>query len=179
MSIDKFALPDVGHIVASQVRITVAQGLRVDFTTPCITESRASGSTPDVTQELILQKDIQLSQYFSSGYYEVNLRPLIYRGTLDGTPVVVKIVFDSDKAKLKLREEANNYTAMEDLQGSVIPHCYNYVIGSTPIKGQTKPSDIAFLILEDCGEPVEYFPSLKLKDRCVHVHFNSIGIRVY
>ena len=177
MYFDKSAFLDVGYVIASHVRIRVARNLHADFTTPCITESRASGSTPDVTQELILQEDIQLSQYFSSGYYEVNLRPLIYRGTLDGTPVVVKTVFDSDKAKLKLREEANNYIAMEDLQGSVIPHCYNYVIGSTPIKGQTKPSDIAFLILEDCGEPVEYFPSLKLKDRCVHVHFNSIGIR--
>ena len=95
---------------------------------------------------------------------------------MDGTPVVVKIVFDSDKAKLKLREEANNYIAMEDLQGSVIPHCYNYVIGSALVKGKTEPSDITCLILEDCGEPVKDFLFLKLEDRYVHVHFISIGI---
>ena len=86
---------------------------------------------------------------------------------MDGTPVVVKIVFASDKARLKLREEMNNYFALEDLQGTVIPRCYHYVIGSTPIKGQTRPSDIECLILEDCGKAVEYFPSLKLKDRYV------------
>ena len=93
---------------------------------------------------------------------------------LDGTPVVVKIVFASDKARLKLREEMNNYFALEDLQGTVIPRCYHYVIGSTPIKGQTRLSDIECLILEDCGKAVEYFPRLKLKDRYVYVHFNII-----
>ena len=165
MYFDKSAFLDVGYVIASHVRIRVARNLHADFTTPCITESRASGSTPDVTQELILQKDIQLSQYFSSGYYEVNLRPLIYRGTLDGTPVVVKIVFDSDKAKLKLREEANNYIAMEDLQGTVIPYCYNYLTGSIPIDGETRSSAIGCLILEDCGESVEDFFSLKLEEK--------------
>ena len=167
-------LPDVGHIIASQVCIIVAQDFYVDFTTPCITKSKASGFTPDLTQELVIQDEIRVGQYFSSGYYEVDPRPQIYRGTLDGTPVVVKIVFASDKARLKLREEMNNYFALEDLQGTVIPRCYHYVIGSTPIKGQTRPSDIECLILEDCGKAVEYFPSLKLKDRYVYVHFNII-----
>ena len=135
-------LPDVGHIIASQVCIIVAQDFYVDFTTPCITKSKASGFTPDLTQELVIQDEIRVGQYFSSGYYEVDPRPDVYRGTLDGTPVVVKIVFASDKARLKLREEMNNYFALEDLQGTVIPRCYHYVIGSTPIKGQTRPSDI-------------------------------------
>ena len=179
MYFDESVLLDVDYIIASHVRIRVARNLHADFTTPCIIESRASGSTPDVTQELILQKDIQVVQSFSSVNIEADPRPQVYRGTLDGTSVVVKVVFASDKARLKLREERNNYIALEDLQGSVIPRCYNYVIGSTPIKGQTKPSDIECLILEDCGKSVGYFPSLKLKDRCVHVHFNSIGIRVY
>ena len=151
--------------IAAHVRIVTAPGLYVKFTTPCITESRISGFTPDVTQELVLREIIQASH------------SAVYRGTLAGIPVTVKDAFNY--VIDGLRNEARNYFAMEDLQGTVIPRCYNYVIGSTPIKGQTKPSDIAFLILEDCGEPVEYFPSLKLKDRCVHVHFNSIGIRVY
>ena len=155
-------LPDVGYIVASQVRILVAQGFHVDFTTLCITDSKVSGFIPDVTQELVLREIIQASD------------SAVYRGTLDGTPVVVKIVFASDKARLKLREEMNNYFALEDLQGTVIPRCYHYVIGSTPIKGQTRPSDIECLILEDCGKAVEYFPRLKLKDRYVYVHFNII-----
>ena len=84
---------------------------------------------------------------------------------LDGTPVVVKIVFASDKARLKLREEMDNYFALEDLQGTVIPRCYHYVIGSTPIKGQTRPSDIECLILEDCGEPVGDFFCLSSEDK--------------
>ena len=97
---------------------------------------------------------------------------------MDGTPVVVKIVFASDKARLKLREEMNNYFALEDLQGTVIPRCYHYVIGSTPIKGQTRPSDIECLILEDWGKSVEDFFCLKLEDRYVHIHvrFLCIGI---
>ena len=99
---------------------------------------------------------------------------------MDGTPVVVKIVFASDKARLKLREEMNNYFALEDLQGTVIPRCYHYVIGSTPIKGQTRPSDIECLILEDCGEPVESLYRLKPEDRYVNVHFISIeGLLIY
>ena len=165
MYFDKSVLLDVDYIIASHVRIRVARNLHADFTTPCITESRASGSTPDVTQELILQKDIQVVQSFSSVNIEADPRPQVYRGTLDGTSVVVKVVFASDKARLKLREERNNYIAMEDLQGSVIPHCYNYVIGSTPIKGQTKPSDIECLILEDCGEPVGDFFCLNSEDK--------------
>ena len=109
MCIDKSALPDVGYDIASQVRILAAQRCHVDFTTSCITESRANGFTPGITQELVLQKVIHGS------------RSTVYRGTLDGTPVVVKIAFDDYKAKLKLRKEANNYFALEDLQGTVIP----------------------------------------------------------
>ena len=146
-------LPDVGHIVASQVCIIVAQDFYVDFTTPCITESRIGDSTPDLTQELVLQKTIHVSH------------STIYRGTLDGTPVVVKIAFDSDKARLKLRNETYNYFYMEELQGSVIPYCYNCLVGSTPIKGQTQPSGITCLILEDCGEPVGDFFCLNSEDK--------------
>ena len=90
---------------------------------------------------------------------------------------MVKIALNYDIGRM--RKESRNYSGLEDLQGTVIPRCYNYVIGSTPIKGQTKPSDIECLILEDCGKSVGYFPSLKLKDRYAYVHFNSIGIRVY
>ena len=155
-------LPDIGYIVASQVRILVAQGFHVDFTTPCITNSRVSGFTPDVTQELVLREIIQDSH------------SAVYRGTLDGIPVTVKVkisyIID------EVRSEARNYFAMEELQGTIIPRCYNYVIGSALVKGETEPSDIACLILEDYGEPVKDFFCLKLEDRYVHVHFISIGI---
>ena len=147
---------------AAHIRIVAAPGIYVKFTTPCITESRIGDSTPDLTQELVLQKTIRVSH------------STIYRGTLDGTPVVVKIAFDSDKARLKLRNETYNYFYMEELQGSVIPHCYNCLVGSTPIKGQTQPSGITCLILEDCGEPVESLYRLKPEDRYVNVHFISI-----
>ena len=138
---------------AAHIRIVAAPGVYVKFTTPCITESRIGDSIPDLTQELVLQKTIRVSH------------STIYRETLDGTPVVVKIAFDSDKARLKLRNETYNYFYMEELQGSVIPRCYNYVIGSTPIKGKTKPIDIACLIFEDCGEPVEDFFCLKPEEK--------------
>ena len=138
---------------AAHIRIVSAPGVYVKFTTPCIAESAITDSTPDLTQELVLQKTIHVSH------------STIYRGTLDGTPVVVKIAFDSDKARLKLRNETYNYFHMEELQGSVIPRCYNYVIGSTPIKGKTKPIDIACLIFEDCGEPVEDFFCLKPEEK--------------
>ena len=133
--------------IVAHVNIHAAQNCHADFTTPCNTDTRISGFTPDLTQELVLQKIIQASPRGAT----------VYRGTLDGTPVVAKIVFGNDIAKLDLRKEANNYFAMEDLQGRIIPHCYNYVIGSTPIKGETKPSDISCLILEDCGESVGDF----------------------
>ena len=93
---------------------------------------------------------------------------------MDGIPVTVKVkinyIID------EVRSEARNYFAMEELQGTIIPRCYNYVIGSALVKGKTEPSDIACLILEDCGEPVKDFLCLKLEDRYVHVHFISIGI---
>ena len=138
---------------AAHIRIVAAPGVYVKFTTPCITESRIGDSTPDLTQELVLQKTIHVSH------------STIYRGTLDGTPVVVKIAFDSDKARLKLRNETYNYFHMEELQGSVIPYCHNCVTGSTPIKGQTQPSDITCLILEDCGEPTKDFFRLRLEEK--------------
>ena len=139
--------------IAAHVRIVTAPGLYVKFTTPCITESRIGDSIPDLMQEVVLQKTIRVSH------------STIYRGTLDGTPVVVKIAFDSDKARLKLRNETYNYFYMEELQGSVIPHCYNCLVGSTPIKGQTQPSGITCLILEDCGEPVGDFFCLNSEDK--------------
>ena len=77
--------------------------------------------------------------------------------------VVVKIALDRDISKLK--KEARNYFVMEDLQGTVIPHCYNYAIGSIPIDGETRSSAIGCLILEDCGESVEDFFSLKLEEK--------------
>lgn len=139
--------------IAAHVRIVATEGFLINFTTPCITETRVSNFTPDLTQELVLQKIIQVSH------------STVYRGTLDGTPVVVKIAFDSDRARWNLRKEAFNYFYVEELQGSVIPRCYNYVIGSTPIKGKTKPIDIACLIFEDCGEPVEDFFCLKPEEK--------------
>ena len=138
---------------AAHIRIVAAPGVYVKFTTPCIAESAITDSTPDLTQELVLQKTIRVSH------------STIYRGTLDGTPVVVKIAFDSDKARLKLRNETYNYFYMEELQGSVIPYCHNCVTGSTPIKGQTQPSDITWLILEDCGEPTKDFFRLRLEEK--------------
>ena len=93
---------------------------------------------------------------------------------MDGIPVTVKVAFNYIIDEL--RSEARNYFAMEDLQGTVIPRCYNYVIGSALVKGKTEPSNITCLILEDCGEPVKDFLFLKLEDRYVHVHFISIGI---
>ena len=97
--------------IAAHVRIVTAPGLYVKFTTPCITESRISGFTPDVTQELVLQEIIRYSQ------------TPIYRGTLDGMPVVVKIALNYDIGRLG--KESRNYFAMEDLQGTVIPRCCN------------------------------------------------------
>ena len=144
-------LPDIGHIIASQVRILVAQGFYVDFTTPCTIESKYSGFTPDHTQELVLQEIVRDSQ------------PAVYRGTLNGMSVVVKIIIDRDISKL--RSEAKNYFVMEDLQGTVIPYCYNYLTGSIRIEGKRKPRDIGCLILEDCGESVEDFFSLKLEEK--------------
>ena len=138
---------------AAHIRIVAAPGVYVKFTTPCIAESAITDSTPDLTQELVLQKTIRVSH------------STIYRGTLDGTPVVVKIAFDSDKARLKLRNETYNYFYMEELQGSVIPYCYNCLVGSTPIKGQTQLSGITCLILEDCGEPVGDFFCLNSEDK--------------
>ena len=166
MCIDKSALPDVGYDIASQVRILAAQRCHVDFTSSCITESRANGFTPGITQELVLQKVIHGS------------RSTVYRGTLDGTPVVVKIAFDDYKAKLKLRKEANNYFALEDLQGTVIPRCYNYAIGSIPIEGETQSNIIGCLILEDWGKSVEDFFCLKLEDKYVHIHVRFLCIGV-
>ena len=158
-------LPDVGHIIASQVRILVAQGFYVDFTTPCVTKSKVGGFTPDVTQELVLREIIRDSE------------PAVYRGTLDGTPVVVKIALNYDIGRM--RKESRNYSGLEDLQGTVIPRCYNYFTGSTR-KGEREPIDIGCLILEDCGKAVEHFPRLKLKDRYVYVHFNIIeGLLIY
>ena len=148
--------------IAAHVRIVATEGFLINFTTPCITETRVSNFTPDLTQELVLQKVIHGS------------RSTVYRGTLDGTPVVVKIAFDDYKAKLKLRKEANNYFALEDLQGTVIPRCYNYFTGSARVKGEREPIDIGCLILEDCGEPVESLYRLKPEDRYVNVHFISI-----
>ena len=150
--------------IAAHVRIVTAPGLYVKFTTPCITESRISGFTPDVTQELVLQEIIRYSQ------------TLIYRGTLDGMPVVVKIALNYDIGRLG--KESRNYFAMEDLQGTVIPRCYNYAIGSIPIEGETQSNIIGCLILEDWGKSVEDFFCLKLEDRYVHIHvrFLSIGI---
>ena len=150
--------------IAAHVRIVTAPGLYVKFTTPCITESRISGFTPDVTQELVLQEIIRYSQ------------TPIYRGTLDGMPVVVKIALNYDIGRL--RKESRNYFAMEDLQGTVIPRCYNYAIGSIPIEGETQSNSIGCLILEDWGKSVEDFFCLKLEDRYVHIHvrFLSIGI---
>ena len=157
-------LPDIGHIIASQVRILVAQGFYVDFTTPCVTKSKVGGFTPDVTQELVLREIIRDSE------------PAVYRGTLDGMPVVVKIALNYDIGRL--RKESRNYFAMEDLQGTVIPRCYNYAIGSIPIEGETQSNIIACLILEDWGKSVEDFFCLKLEDRYVHIHvrFLCIGI---
>ena len=150
--------------IAAHVRIVTAPGLYVKFTTPCITESRISGFTPDVTQELVLQEIIRYSQ------------TLIYRGTLDGMPVVVKIALNYDIGRLG--KGSRNYFAMEDLQGTVIPRCYNYAIGSIPIEGETQSNSIGCLILEDWGKSVEDFFCLKLEDRYVHIHvrFLSIGI---
>ena len=149
---------------AGHVRIVTAPGLYVKFTTPCITESRISGFTADVTQELVLQEIIRYSQ------------TPIYRGTLDGMPVVVKIALNYDIGRM--RKESRNYSGLEDLQGTVIPRCYNYVIGSASKRGKTKPSAIACLILEDWGKSVEDFVCLKLEDRYVHIHvrFLCIGI---
>ena len=149
---------------ATHIRIVTAPGLYVKYTTPCITESRISGFTPDVTQELVLQEIIRYSQ------------TLIYRGTLDGMPVVVKIALNYDIGRLG--KGSRNYFAMEDLQGTVIPRCYNYAIGSIPIEGETQSNIIGCLILEDWGKSVEDFFCLKLEDKYVHIHvrFLSIGV---
>ena len=82
---------------------------------------------------------------------------------MDGIPVTVKVAFNYIIDEL--RSEARNYFAMEDLQGTVIPRCYNYVIGSALVKGKTEPSDITCLILEDCGEPVGDFFCLSSEDK--------------
>ena len=137
--------------MAAYVRIVAAQGFYVDFTTPCTIESKYSGFTPDHTQELVLQEIVRDSQ------------PAVYRGTLNGMSVVVKIIIDRDISKL--RSEAKNYFVMEDFQGIVIPYCYNYLTGSIRIEGKRKPRDIGCLILEDCGESVEDFFSLKLEEK--------------
>ena len=150
--------------IAAHVRIVTAPGLYVKFTTPCITESRISGFTPDVTQELVLQEIIRYSQ------------TLIYRGTLDGMPVVVKIALNYDIGRLG--KGSRNYFAMEDLQGTVIPRCYNYAIGSIPIEGETQSNSIGCLILEDWGKSVEDFFCLKLEDRYVHIHVRFLCIGV-
>ena len=157
-------LPDIGHIIASQVRILVAQGFYVDFTTPCVTKSKVGGFTPDVTQELVLREIIRDSE------------PAVYRGTLDGMPVVVKIALNYDIGRLG--KESRNYFAMEDLQGTVIPRCYNYAIGSIPIEGETQSNIIGCLILEDWGKSVEDFFCLKLEDKYVHIHVRFLCIGV-
>ena len=146
----------------AHVRILVEKHCSVNFTNPCIVESEDESSTPNLTQELILQRNIRGSHC---------------RGTLDGIPVIVNIKFDCDIDELK--EEAENYFAMKDLQGTVIPRCYNYFTGSTR-KGEREPIDIGCLILEDCGEPLQSFNNLKPEDRYVNVHFISIeGLLTY
>ena len=85
---------------------------------------------------------------------------------------MVKIALNYDIGRL--RKESRNYFAMEDLQGTVIPRCYNYAIGSIPIEGKTQSNSIGCLILEDCGEPLQSFYNLKPEDRYVNVHFISI-----
>ena len=139
--------------IVANIRILVDKNCYVDFINPCVANSKISGFTPDLTQELVLKEILQ------------NSRATVYRGTLDGTPVIAKVSFGNDMAKLGLWKEVNNYFALEDLQGTVIPRCYNYVEGSTPIKRQTKPSEIAYLILEDCGKSVGDLFLLKLKKK--------------
>ena len=146
----------------AHVRILVEKHCSVNFTNPCIVESEDESSTPNLTQELILQRNIRGSHY---------------RGTLDGIPVIVKIKFDYDIDELK--KEAKNYFAMKDLQGTVIPRCYNYAIGSIPIEGETQSNSIGCLILEDWGKSVEDFFCLKLEDRYVHIHVRFLCIGIY
>ena len=95
---------------------------------------------------------------------------------MDGIPVTVKVAFNYIIDEL--RSEARNYFAMEDLQGTVIPRCYNYAIGSIPIEGKTQSNSIGCLILEDWGKSVEDFFCLKLEDRYVHIHVRFLCIGV-
>ena len=81
--------------IVENTRILVAENCHVDFTNPCTAKSKIRGFAPDIIQELILKKTIQVSLREAA----------FYRGTVDGIPVVAKIVFGHDIAKLNLRKE--------------------------------------------------------------------------
>ena len=89
---------------------------------------------------------------------------------------MVKIALNYDIGRM--RKESRNYSGLEDLQGTVIPRCYNYVIGFASKRGETKPSAIGCLILEDWGKSVEDFFCLKLEDKYVHIHVRFLCIGV-
>ena len=89
---------------------------------------------------------------------------------------MVKIALNYDIGRLG--KGSRNYFAMEDLQGTVIPRCYNYAIGSIPIEGETQSNIIGCLILEDWGKSVEDFVCLKLEDRYVHIHVRFLCIDI-
>ena len=155
---------------AEYVRILASQNCHVDFINPCTAKSRVRGCALDVTSDLILQETIQVSPRGSS----------VYRGTMDDFPVIAKIVFGHDIARLNLRKETKNYFDMPNLQGTVIPLVFNYIEGTTPIKGETEPSNIACLILEDCGKEVDSFFRLKLKDKYAYlIRINIEGLLIY
>ena len=82
------------------------------------------------------------------------IKDSVYRGDLDGKKVVIKLA--EDDMVHQLRHEMGVYTHLKDLQGKVIPICHGlFLVGGS----------WAFLIIEDCGTPLESFSDLTSAQR--------------
>ena len=131
--------------IAGHIQIST-QKFRKRFKTPCTVPSNLEEASKDITHELVLQES--LGDY--SNYP-------IYRGTLAGNPVVVKIAFDDTIHAEDLRIEAKNYALLQKLQGSSIPKLYNFVEGPVSFSHRKLNAVFVCIIIQDCGNRINLF----------------------
>lgn len=133
----------------------------INLTINCDVRAYNSGRTEYV--QLYFTRDLTYGGLFPSEHFlitqatlsESRLRTALHRATLSRSTgeeldVVIKIDLHSPNAQ-SLRREAAAYHQAQEMQGNGIPNFYGFY------EGDFREDRVTFLIIDYCGEPLQYF----------------------